>query len=129
MTKPILCLDFDGVIHSYTTRWQAADIIPDPPVPGAIDFIRRAMEHFYVVIYSSRSHQPGGIGAMQEWLLDHTDDEALVQAIGWPDAKPSAFVTLDDRALTFAGTFPTIDQLKMFVPWNKRKPELRGIGP
>jgi len=42
MSKPILCLDFDGVIHSYSSGWKGADVIPDPPVPGAFDFIRRA---------------------------------------------------------------------------------------
>jgi hypothetical protein len=38
MTKPILCLDFDGVIHSYSSGWKGADVIPDPPVEalGAI---------------------------------------------------------------------------------------------
>ena len=37
--KTIL-LDFDGVIHSYTSGWKGAGVIPDPPVPGAIDFLR-----------------------------------------------------------------------------------------
>lgn len=31
MGKPILCLDFDGVIHSYASGWKGADVIPDPP--------------------------------------------------------------------------------------------------
>ena len=31
MPKPILCLDFDGVVHSYTSGWKGADVIPDPP--------------------------------------------------------------------------------------------------
>ena len=37
--KPIICLDFDGVIHSYTSGWKGAAVIPDPPVPGALEFI------------------------------------------------------------------------------------------
>ncbi len=42
--KPILCLDFDGVIHSYTSGWKGADVIPDPPVEGAMQFIWDATE-------------------------------------------------------------------------------------
>ena len=64
MGKPILCLDFDGVIHSYTSGWKGADVIPDPPVDGALDFLERASAHFDVQIFSSRSNQPGGIEAM-----------------------------------------------------------------
>ena len=121
MSKPILCLDFDGVIHSYSSGWKGADVIPDAPVPGAIDFIRSALDHFDVQIYSSRSSQLGGINAMQDYILAHTDTDCrLVEAIGWPDAKPAAFITIDDRALTFDGTWPAIDYLKNFKPWNKK---------
>jgi hypothetical protein len=63
--KPILCLDFDGVIHSYTSGWQGAAIIPDQPVEGALNFIYRATDHFRVAIFSSRSNQPGGVDAMR----------------------------------------------------------------
>lgn len=58
--KPILCLDFDGVIHSYVSGWQGAAVIPDAPVDGALDFIANAVSRFKVAIYSTRSHQPGG---------------------------------------------------------------------
>ena len=40
MSKPILCLDFDGVIHSYASGWKGADVIPDAAVPGAMEFLR-----------------------------------------------------------------------------------------
>lgn len=129
MGKPILCLDFDGVIHSYTSRWQGADVIPDPPVRGALQFIVDAMEHFTVAIYSSRSHQPGGISAMIEWLgrwsvdpehgMPGDFDHGTWGALQWPQEKPPALVTLDDRALTFTGQWPAIDTLKSFKPWNK----------
>lgn len=126
--KPILCLDFDGVIHSYASGWKGAAIIPDPPVPGAIAFIRGALEHFRVAIFSSRSHQPGGLTAMREWLgyhvldqrLSDQEDLAWASAIEWPLEKPSAMVTLDDRAITFDGTWPQIETLRAFKPWNKK---------
>jgi hypothetical protein len=119
--KPILCLDFDGVIHSYASGWKGAAVIPDPPVPGAVEFIRSALGDFDVQIYSSRSGQDGGICAMKKWLYKHSDnDKLLIESIGWPSTKPAAFITIDDRALTFNGTWPAIDTLKRFKPWNTR---------
>ena len=61
MGKPILCLDFDGVLHSYTSGWRGATIIPAKPVPGAVEFLVKAVQHFDVQVFSSRSHQEGGI--------------------------------------------------------------------
>lgn len=68
MGNPILCLDFDGVIHLYSSGWKGAAVIPDPPVPGALQFIAEALEVFEVHIFSSRSHQWGGRRAMKRWL-------------------------------------------------------------
>src|SRR6266581_888128 len=116
--KPILCLDFDGVIHSYTSGWKGADVIPDPPVPGAMLFIAEAAKHFRVAIFSSRSNQPGGMKAMIEYVRYNLHDpDGIFDQIEWPLEKPAALVTLDDRAITFDGTWPAIDTLKNFKPW------------
>lgn len=132
-----LCLDFDGVIHSYTSGWQGADFIPDPPVPGAMKFILEAMKSGYeVVIYSSRSHQDGGIKAMVNWMrywlkkeLSDSDFSFVVGKLfdfnkphpGFPTSKPSAYVTIDDRALTFNGDWKEMAQkIQNFQPWNKK---------
>lgn len=118
MAKPILCLDFDGVVHSYTSRWAGPDIVVDLPTDGAQAALERYLSHFDVHIFSSRSHQPGGLEAMQQWMADHFDPLICAQ-IGWPVVKPPAMVTLDDRALTFKGHWPTLDELIAFRPWNK----------
>lgn len=127
--KPILCLDFDGVIHSYSSGWKGADVIPDPPVPGALAFLREAVKHFRVAIFSSRSGLPGGGPAMRTWLGHHIlKEEAITDlgdppwfaAIEWPTQKPPAFVTIDDRAITFTGKWPSMEELKAFKPWNKK---------
>ena len=126
MIKFILCLDFDGVIHSYSSGWKGADVVPDPPVPGAMQFLAEAVNHFTVSVYSSRSDQEGGIQAMRNWLLRHLcaehqgDGHDIFAEIQWPVAKPAAFLTIDDRALTFDGTWPDIEVLKAFKPWNKK---------
>ena len=69
--KPILCLDFDGVLHSYSSGWQGPRNIPDPPVDGAIAFLVQAVEHFDVQVFSSRSRYPLGRWAIKRWIRKH----------------------------------------------------------
>lgn len=124
--KPIICLDFDGVLHSYSSGWEGADVIPDPIVPGAVEFLDRAVVEFKVAIHSSRSCQPNGIPAMQFWLklnlyraMDQARADEILDLIQWPTEKPPALVTIDDRAMTFTGIFPSLSQIKAFKPWYK----------
>ena len=128
MSKPILCLDFDGVLHSYESGWKGADVIPDAPVAGAMEFLRDAVESFDLWIFSSRSNQPGGIDAMQTWLKEHLIETFGVEAarslaaqIKLATEKPSAFLTIDDRAIQFTGIWPRPSDLLTFKPWNKRE--------
>ncbi len=73
ITKPkkILLLDFDGVLHEYSSGWKGARNIPDPPVSGALEFLVEAIKYFDVCIYSARSRQFGGKRAMRKWLKKH----------------------------------------------------------
>lgn len=136
--KPILCLDFDGVLHSYISGWKGAAVIPDPPVPGAMHFVASCLDHFTVNIFSSRSHQVGGRDAMKGWLREHLRDyleatpgispiqaahaanKIVETALYFPAEKPAALVTIDDRAITFTGIWPGIEELLAFKPWNKK---------
>jgi hypothetical protein len=129
MTR-ILCVDFDGVLHSYTSGWKGVDVIPDPPVPGAIQWLREMIGPFRVCIYSSRSKFESGLNAMKQailqWAIDAGDDqeeaEELLSVLSFPTQKPAAFLTIDDRCICFNGTFPTRDEISSFTPWNKKKP-------
>lgn len=128
MSMPIICLDFDGVIHSYTSGWMGARNIPDPPVEGALEFMLEALNSGYdVVVHSSRARYFGGIRAMRRWLRAHANDAQWyewafgpgledVRFVRW---KPPAVVTLDDRAVRFDGTFQPPQALVSLKPWNK----------
>lgn len=131
MAKPILCVDFDGVIHSYTSGWQGAGVVADPPVDGALRWLWKATEWFDVQIYSSRTREPEGITAMQNWLYAHALEawpgdivkvNTFMEAMSFPPQKPSAFLTIDDRAICFDGVWEDLDpaDLLNFKPWNKR---------
>lgn len=155
MNKPILCLDFDGVLHSYNSGWKGATVIPDPPVPGALEFVVGALDRFTVAILSSRSHQWFGRYAMKRWLRKHliaaagkdfsdtpewwagriaetafadpwADEvrwaaDRVIAEIQWPLHKPPAMVTIDDRAITFSGVWPSIEELLAFKTWNAKR--------
>ena len=112
MTKPILCLDFDGVIHSYTSGWKGARIILDPPVPGALDFILAAQAQFTVAILSSRSHQWGGRRAMKRWMRNHVALRMILET----DGDPFFDIAMDAAAKTME-PYATIveEQVTKFV--------------
>ena len=120
--RPILCLDFDGVLHLYSSGWQGADIVADGPVPGAMAFLVEAVKHFEVHIYSSRSKSNGGRNAMRHAIHRWTFAEGLpniMPDLSFSHEKPAAFLTIDDRAVCFTGTFPDPSSLLAFKPWNR----------
>ena len=112
-----LCFDFDGVLHSYTSGWQGASVIPDPPVPGMAEALRR-LQHlgWEVVICSSRARHQGGPEAMRDWLVANGFGPLPVTA-----EKVPAELYVDDRALRFTGSVPemleSID--RWGGPWSK----------
>lgn len=122
MGKPILSLDFDGVCHSYTSKWQGASVIPDPPVDGLYEFLAEATKVFSVNIFSTRSHQEGGTQAMKVWFKKHCPEHLLpmLDKLDFPMEKPPAYVGIDDRVITFEGKWPDVEFLRNFKPWNKR---------
>lgn len=130
--KPILCLDFDGTVSRYS-GWKGAAVIPDPPVNGLFEFLDQAIREFEVNIFSSRSHQEGGLQAMKDWFDKHGTEWAnghteprttfFLTQLKFPLEKPPAHVTLDDRGVLFTGTWPTMEFLKSFKPWYQKDRE------
>ena len=141
-----ISVDFDGVIHSYTSPWVNARTIPDPPVPGALAWLVEISRDFDVAIFTTRNHQWGGRRAVKRWLREQlteffwpvynrcgdnwthadVDDaaafgaETLLKTWTFPSHKPPALVYVDDRAWRFTGdNFPTRDEIHLARPWNK----------
>ena len=119
-----LAVDFDGVIHPNTSTDGtnfAFERIPDPPHPGAGEFLRRALERFdAVVIFTTRASDPKGLDAIKAWFHTHGLG-FVVERCAITHTKPAAQVYLDDRAWRFDGTWPHVDQLVRFRPWNRRR--------
>jgi hypothetical protein len=132
MSKLIICIDFDGVIHDYRRGWQDGSIYGDV-VPGFFDWAKEANNYFKLVIYSSRSKTPEGIQAMRDWLQAQYRS-ACYAAKSWDvtwlnyepfefsAVKPPAFVTIDDRGIQFQGNWSapelSVEAIRAFKPWN-----------
>lgn len=112
--KKTVVFDFDGVIHSYTSGWKGARVIPDPPVPGikeAISDIRLA--GYEVVVVSTRCATIEGHGAVRAWLCDNGIEVDAVKT-----EKPPAVVYIDDRAIRFDGKPNSLlNKIRGFTPW------------
>lgn len=131
--KPTICVDFDGVIHSYERGWQDG-VIYGTVVPGFFEWAEQASKQFKLVIYSSRSKSDEGQKAMLGWLIFQRrawrESGGLsgsdVLTFEFADQKPAAWLTIDDRAVCFNGdwTAPelTPEAMRSFKPWNARKP-------
>lgn len=129
--KPILCIDFDGVIHHYSKGWQGGEIY-DIAVDGFFEWAIEAAKLFKLVIYSSRSKTPKGIAAMEDWMLEswlawtggREPPANLATLFEYASEKPPAFLTIDDRAICFQGDWrsPDLrpDALRGFKPWNQK---------
>lgn len=125
--RPIICLDFDGVIHKYSRGWNGG-VIYDVMTPGFAQWAMQARKHFSLCVYSSRSKQESGREAMRTWLyerlleqLEHADANDLFGDLTFCDTKPPAFITIDDRAIQFRGDWSAWwiapETLLNFKPW------------
>lgn len=130
--RPTLSVDFDGVLHAYTSGWKGASVIPDGPVPGAIAWLARMADHmnpdgFKVVVCSARASRPWGWWAVRRWLRlqlfehfgsDMTRADDIASGIEVTNRKPAAIVYIDDRAWRFDGKkFPTEAEIMAHRPW------------
>lgn len=105
--KPIIALDFDGVIHQYS-GWNGGKL--NEPIPGAKEAIVLFVNAgFRVVVFSTRDEN-----MIKPWLQLNDFPELEVCS-----EKPPAVVMLDDRALTFDGVWTPelIARLASFKPY------------
>lgn len=131
-SKRILCIDFDGVIHSYEKGWQDGKIY-GTVTPGFFEWVERVRDHFKLVIYSSRSKADDGVIAMGVWL--HEERNKWIAAGGqrnptepleieFATEKPPAWLTIDDRCIPFLGDWKAqslvVESLLRFKPWNQK---------
>ncbi len=103
--KPVLAVDFDGVIHRYSKGWNGGEIY-DPPVKGAPEALRRISRKFKIVVFTARATTPTRKARVAAYLKKHgiSFDEIT-------NRKPPAVAYIDDKAIRFSGSWREILQI------------------
>jgi len=127
--KPIICVDFDGCVHSYERGWQGGEIY-GTVVPGFFEWVERVRDRFKIVIYSSRSKEEAGVVAMHLWLSEQyrlwlqSTSAAVMDTFEFAHEKPPAWLTVDDRCVRFDGDWAmpelTVEAMADYKPWMMR---------
>lgn len=80
--RNFIYVGFDGSLHSFTSGWQGADRIVDPPVPGAIPVLIALTKDHEVVVVSHRLFYPFGLTAMHSWIRDQCSRQLKDLGVG-----------------------------------------------
>ena len=113
-------VDVDGVLHSYVSGWQGADVLPDAPVPGAIEWLEEITREFDVAIVSTRCNCSEGREAVRAWLVEHGLSERALACVFTGAGKGAALLYVDDRAWRFTGdNWPSVSDIHTSHPWWK----------
>jgi hypothetical protein len=113
-----VAIDFDGVIHSYTSGWTGP-VPEDWPVKGAGVALKAYLNAgFEVAVYSTRAETPEGLQAIVNYIrANYGRDLVEHERFRVTAGKPMAVLYIDDRAFSFRGRFPTPEEVAAFRPW------------
>ncbi len=108
-----ICVDFDGVLHSFTQGWTGP-MPEDPPIQGAQAFLKQLKDRGYrVVISSCRALDPLGVDGIRQWMEMHG---FCMENIRITHIKPPASLYIDDRGFRFEGKFNEVFQFLQGQP-------------
>lgn len=108
MRRKIISIDLDGVLNTYCGNYNE-NIIP-PPREGAVDFLEKLSENYYIEIFTARCVIIG-----EKWLRENNLMRFIVRITNLKN--PLSTVMLDDRAINFNGDFKkAFDEIQNFKP-------------
>ena len=109
MEKPVICVDFDGVLNDYN-GYDPNDL--GSPKAGCKEFLKELCKNYCVVILSARRYSK-----IIVWLDKY---DLLKYVSNVTSYKPPAFAYIDDRSVQFTGDYnQTLNELKEFKPYWK----------
>jgi hypothetical protein len=121
--KPILCIDYEGTVCTKDEK----------PTEGFFTWAVEACRHFNLVIFTPQASTEEGLQSLEQWLQLHTiawrHDQmergtpiaTAPLAFEFAHEKLPAFLTIDDRSITFTGRWTDLklkpETLLKFIAW------------
>jgi len=132
-TRKHIAIDFCGVVCTDRTEYEEGRITGQIR-NEAWRAINRYLDQGYKVIIQTARHD---LEQVKLWMLfeeKKTSRSGIVARLDFA-RKPMAFISIDDRALQFRGTFPSIEEIESFKTWQSAVPrqtknsDFETIGP
>lgn len=123
MEKRTICIDFDGVIHDYSSGWQGEDVFGQmiPNADTGTSVLKQ--KGWTVIIFTTRKKTD----ELEKWLKEHNITyDYINENPGQPDGtsgKIMADVYLDDRGICFRGRWDSwlVREILDFEPWQEQQ--------
>jgi hypothetical protein len=110
-----LCIDFDGVIHSYHLGFHDGTIYGHP-IEGSLEAVRSLSKKYRIVIFTAKakSDRPlingkTGTELVWEWLTAHGIADCIAEVTA---EKPRGFLYIDDNGYRFENWADTLNYVE-----------------
>ena len=109
LKKTILC-DLDGVLNTYTGKYDKNNI---PPMrEGAYELIKDLSQNYRIVIFTTRN-----LLTVSKWIIKNGLEEFIDNVT---NVKEPAYLLIDDRCISFNGNYNELKkQIDKFEVWYK----------
>lgn len=99
-SKRQIAIDFDGVIHSNSSKNPFKPI--DPPISGAKSALEYLSSKYEIIIFTCRARKDrpnDGVKTVEAWLEKYGMLHLITEITS---IKPRAFAYIDDKGITFS---------------------------
>lgn len=122
-----ICVDFDGVIHSYSKGWQDGQIY-DKPIDGVREALQKFLDDGYeVVIFTTRADDRVINGVLQKnqrfEVIKYLEENGIPYTrLHYGVGKPLYSILIDDNAYRFAEDWSkTVSDVKQLLQTKDNK--------
>ena len=103
--RPVIAVDFDGVIHGYSEGWKDGSIY-DEPMPGCKNALDILAKKYYILIWSTRNYDRVIKGEAQSNQVEDIKAYLEKYQISYDEIytdpnKPMCELFIDDNAYRF----------------------------